>query len=376
MDTAFPDLVSVRRRGRRGLLATVVRGFGSTYRRPGSSAVVVEGGEVLGAISGGCMESDVLVAASDVFLGTAPARLLEYDTAGEEDLIWGTGSGCGGRVQVLVAPVADEVLEFVAARLEAGRTVVVATGLGSRPGRRTAFGLPEGVGDVSSAEADLDRAGTLEVPELDQAAARAAIRLLTAEEAGPLWAKAGGEEVFLQRVEPLPQLLICGAGDDARPVARLARQIGFRVVVADHRPAWATPDRFPTADAVVVAEPEELAGKVAIPDGSYAVLMTHHYFKDLELLRQLLPRPLRYIGLLGARERSRRLIRQIGEEAPELLEHARSRLRAPVGLDLGADGPEEIAVSILGEILAVRGGRAAVPLTQTRGPLLEPVASD
>lgn len=252
----------------------------------------------------------------------------------------------------------------------------MATGLGSRPGRRTAFGLPEGVGDVSSAEADLDRAGTLEVPELDQAAARAAIRLLTAEEAGPLWAKAGGEEVFLQRVEPLPQLLICGAGDDARPVARLARQIGFRVVVADHRPAWATPDRFPTADAVVVAEPEELAGKVAIPDGSYAVLMTHHYFKDLELLRQLLPRPLRYIGLLGARERSRRLIRQIGEEAPELLEHARSRLRAPVGLDLGADGPEEIAVSILGEILAVRGGRAAVPLTQTRGPLLEPVASD
>lgn len=332
-DNAFLDLDRMRRAGRPALLATVVKGTGPTYRRPGAAAVVLAGNTVLGAISGGCLEQDVLDVAEQILAG-GPPRLLEYDTATEEDLIWGTGSGCGGRVQVLVAPVPDSLLAQVVERLRAGQPAVVATVIAPGPdlGQR--------------------RLGVAKAPGAE-----------------PFWYSAAGA-VFHQVVQPPVPFILCGAGDDAQPVARLAAAAGFRVIVVDHRRAWATAERFPVAEEIAVCDPDELAQRVEIRPGSFAALLTHHYYKDLEHLKVLLGHPVAYVGLLGARERSKRLVQQLLAERPDLEAAARRALQAPVGLDIGADGPQEIALAIVAEMVARRAGRPGAPLMQTRGPVL------
>jgi len=332
-DQAFLDLYRLRQQGRRGVLATVVKGEGPTYRPPGGSAVVAEDGQVIGAISGGCLEADVVDAARRVLEG-GPACLLEYDTGGYEDLLWGTASGCGGRIQVLVSAVPDALLDQIAARLQRGQAVGLTTAIG--------FGL-----ELGERRLDPDIAGP-----------------------APYW-YSPDYSVLHQVLQPPVTLLLCGAGDDAQPVARLAAASGFRLVLVDHRPALATAERFPEADAIVLCDPEELTGQVEIRPGSYAVLLTHLYERDLKHTLVLLGQPVAYIGLLGARDRTRKLIGEVLAAHPDWKERVRAVLRAPVGLDIGADGPQELALSIVGEMVALRAGRSGAPLIASRGSVVD-----
>jgi xanthine/CO dehydrogenase XdhC/CoxF family maturation factor len=164
-------------------------------------------------------------------------------------------------------------------------------------------------------------------------------------------------------------LYVFGAGDDALPLVRLAKELGWHVTVADPRPAFATAARFPAADAVVVGPAAELPTRLPLDRESIAVVMTHHYVHDVPLLRALLPRSLRYLGLLGPKKRAERILADLAKQgvaiAPEQLE----RLHAPVGLDLGADGPEEVALAIVAEIQSVLGGRSATPLRERTRPI-------
>ncbi|HYF94003.1 MAG TPA: XdhC family protein [Symbiobacteriaceae bacterium] len=357
MDNAYLELAKLAGQGRKAVLATVVRGRGSTYRKPGSSAVVTDTHTVLGAISGGCMELDMLAVVDAVCEG-GPARLLSYDTGSEEDLVFGTGSGCGGLVDVLVAPVALPVLDFVAARVSAGAPVVVATAIsgGTRTlGRRLAVdrrGL---------------RAGDLGDAHANAMATAAAATMLEQGEQQPAWIEdAHGVEYLLQPVLTPPLLLVAGAGDDARPVVELAKLAGFRVAVSDHRPAWLTPERFPGADHLIL---DDGAPELALSNDSYAVIITHHFERDLQWLKRLLAADLRYVGLLGARKRSQQLVDLLVREEPDLARTMEEKLYAPVGLDIGADGPQQIALSIIAEILAVRQGRTGTSLRRVREAL-------
>lgn len=319
-DNAFLDLYRAVQTGRRALLVTVVRTAGPSYRPLGSSAVVLEDGTMLGAISGGCLEADVIAVAEEIFAGGAP-QLLSYDTGGDEDLLWGTRSGCGGRVDLLVAPVAGDLLAEIAARLREGRPAQVETIIA--PG-----------------------------PELGQR------RLLPEAESGAdLW-YSPDERAFCQLVRPPATLLICGAGSDGQAVARLAAGAAFRVILVDHRPTWVTPERFPYAEQLVVCGPEELAQRIDLQPQHYAVILTHQYQRDLESLQVLLEAGVHYIGLLGARQRSLRLVEELKGTRPDLTEALHRCLRAPVGLDIGPDGPQEIALSIVGEIVARRAGKS------------------
>ncbi|HWI62959.1 MAG TPA: XdhC/CoxI family protein [Symbiobacteriaceae bacterium] len=312
-DHAFLDLDRVRRSGRKAVLATIVRVQGPAYRRAGASAVIAEDGEVIGAISAGCLDADIRENALQVIAG-APPRLLHYNTGTPEDLLMGTRSGCGGLIHVLVAPVADEVLSAVASHLSAGEAVVVSTDV--EPG-----------------------------PNLG------------------IWRLGSSDTGFVQTLQPPVTLLICGAGDDARPLAQYAAAAGFRVIVCDHRPAWVTPERFPNAHQTVICECATLPTQLSLPAGSYAVLLTHQFEQDIAHLEALLERPLAYIGLLGARERSAKLIGQLLTDRPDLYQAVRAKLHAPVGLDIGADGPAEIALSIAAELVAHRAGRPGTPLS-------------
>ncbi|HYG56889.1 MAG TPA: XdhC family protein, partial [Symbiobacteriaceae bacterium] len=161
------------------------------------------------------------------------------------------------------------------------------------------------------------------------------------------------------------ELVAGGAGDDARPVAAYAADAGFRVIVADHRPAWAAPQRFPTADRVVICDDcGTLPSQVSLVPGSYAVLLTHQYEADLKHLEALLERPLAYIGLLGSRERSAKLVGTLLASRPDLEAAVQVKLHSPVGLDIGADGPKEIALAIVAELVAHRAGRSGTSLSR------------
>lgn len=308
------------------MLATLVSVEGSSYRRPGARLLLTADGERLGSISGGCLEEDVLVRARAV-AASGKAELVVYDTTSENDLVWGVGLGCHGMVQVL--------LEKLPARPVWATTLRVNL-LGRRPTRL----------GVVWRDADPGELGT---------------RLASGS--------AADRGIFLDEIFPPVSLLVFGAGDDARPLVRLARELGWGITVADPRLAFATEERFPEADRVVCAPADQLVAQVKSEKGALAVVMTHHYVHDVPILRALLPLPLAYIGLLGPKKRAERILNDLKAGGLEINRERFERLHAPVGLDLGAETPEEVALSILAEMQATLATRDARPLRDRKGPI-------
>ena len=376
------------------VLATVVRTEGSTYRRAGARMLVTADGRTVGAVSGGCLEADLALRARDALAGGAPA-LVTYDTRADEDLVWGLGLGCNGRVDVLLEPLAGDRLTAAAtlyARCrDLDRPAVLATVLsgqgpvGVRPGDHLLVSenavFDAGLRDRGAASGALrdavadDARGALrsgrsivrqyastgapagEPAERPAGAPRGVLPGAVGRDADPI-------DVLHEVLEPPVTLLVCGAGPDAVPVARLAASLGWRVTVADDRVGHARADRFPGA-AVRLLSPNEPA-TAAWPGGrppsrAAAVVMSHHYERDRSHVAALLATDVAYLGVLGPRRRTARLLADLG--APQA---AAARLHAPVGLDLGAETPEEIALAIVAEVAGVLSAR---PATSLRGRL-------
>ena len=314
--------------GERAAIATLVRITGSSYRRPGARFLVERGGRTAGGVSGGCLEADVRENALAVIDGAAP-RLLHYDTGSDEETVWGLGLGCEGAVDVFVQPVGPEFAAGPAAQaLEKLRN-------------RTGFDLAR----------PFSMSTVIEGPEAG------ATRV----------GEASGEtriegNLFVESFQPPPVLLVFGAGDDARPLAALALEAGFDVTVVDHRKGYLTPERFPPPARLVQRRATE--GLPQLGGGHFAVVQTHNLQHDRDWLKALLPQPLAYLGLLGPRSRKEELLKQIGGDA--------AKLYAPVGLDLGAEGPEQVAIAIVSEMLAVRSGRAPRHLRDSPGAIHGP----
>jgi xanthine dehydrogenase accessory factor len=291
--------------------------------------MLMASGERVGSVSGGCLEEDLLEHCQSVLAG-APARTVLYDTTNENDAVWGVGLGCHGVVEVLVEPL-PTCPPWV-------------------PRLRTAWASRQG-GALA-----VRYAGT------------------PVETWGTRWLEpATGVEqnpgLFIDPVPPPLALLVCGAGEDARPLVRIAAEFGWEITVTDPRPAYANRERFPEAQQVLPGPPERVLAALATDDRTAAVIMTHHYVHDLPLLRVLARRPLAYLGLLGPRTRAERLIRELEQESPTLPSGALERLHAPVGLDLGGDTPESVALSILAEIIATVHRRSGRPLRERRRPI-------
>lgn len=316
------------------VLATLVRVEGSSYRRPGARLLVKACGQRIGSISGGCLEADVVTRASRIMETGVPEAVV-YDTTTENDLVWGVGLGCHGIVTVLLERLAGP--PAWAAQLSAD--------LAERRSTRLA---------VRHAGGDTSTWGTHLEAEADRTADRG---------------------LFLQTIPPPPALAVFGAGDDAQPLARLGRELGWHTTVADPRQALATKERFPEADRTVSAATELLVAQVAPEAGSLAVVMTHHYIHDVPLLRALLPRPLAYLGLLGPRKRAERILADLEKTGFLITPAMRERLHAPVGLDLGADSPDQVALAIMAEMLSVLSHRDARPLRDRIRPIHEVLAA-
>jgi xanthine dehydrogenase accessory factor len=310
MDEALHQALRWRDTGRRVALATVVATRRSAPRPVGSKLAVSDQGELAGSVSGGCVESDVVLAAQEVLGGGEP-RLVTYGIT--DDMAFGVGLPCGGEIDVFVEELAE------ADRTDVMLTVVAGEGVGER----------------------------LQDPELELAARRRGrSHVLELED----------RTVFADVAAPPTRLFVYGAVDTAEALCRAGKLLGWRTVVADARATFATPERIPSADELLVLWPDEALAAV-VPDlGTAVVVLTHDDKFDLPLIRAALASDAFYIGWIGSRrnqERRRGLLREEGVTDDEL-----DRISGPAGLDIGADTPAETAVSMLAEILAVRAGRA------------------
>ena len=320
------------------VLATVVATAGSTYRKPGARMLIMADGSYLGLLSGGCLEADLKLHAQHVLDSGVP-RAIEYDMRGPDDILFGIGAGCEGAMRVLLEPAGP------------GSAAAVAL---AAAGRATRAGHPTALLTVHES-ADL-KLGTHEsAPPLPSVLVHAATQCLNDRASRAVDWDAGGKRsrAFVQFLAPPPHVLICGAGPDAQPVASAARALGWRVSIVDHRPAYGVAAGFPGAE-VRVCDPQSLRSVVDLESYHAAVVMSHHLASDAAYLRELArtEHPA-YIGLLGPEARRSRLARELGPVADEL----KSRVRGPVGIDIGAVTPEGIALAIVSQIHAWLAGR-------------------
>lgn len=328
--------------GRTMALVTVADTQGSTYTKAGHRMLVADNGSFHGLVSGGCLEGDLAEHAGKV-IASGEATLLTYDLRDEADEIWGLGIGCNGLLQLLVQRL-DEVHHYQpfldiadCHRSFAGGMLGVVTACSNHSVPLGASWLQTSAG-VSHWNMD--------------APVATAIGALFASDPQPgvhELAIAGTTLQVLQtRVDPVPRLLVIGAGPDAVPLVRLAAELGWRVSITDHRPAYLEAPGLQVADARIEARPGQLAGHLDPQRFHAAVVMTHHLDSDREHLRELSTAGPGYLGLLGPRARRERLISELGPAGRQL----QARLRGPVGLDIGAQSPETIALAITAEIQA------------------------
>ncbi len=351
--------------GQGAVLATVVGVSGSTYRRPGARMLLAPEGRLAGSVSGGCLEGDLVKKAS--WQTRDGAALVTYDsTDADEDVVWGFGLGCNGIVQVLLERVSPEMpgpLRLLSSVLKQRQPGVIATVISESVeslGQRLLL-LPDGSRETTIADALL----SAQVSE-DADAVQAAQKSNTCT-----YKLTDGTQVivFLEAVLPPLPLVVFGAGHDALPLVRFAKELGWHVTVADIRASSARPARFPMADAVAVGSVNAVCAEISLNAQTAVVVMTHNYPDDKRVLRALLTSDAAYIGQLGPKARTERLLAEISDDGFAVTENHRNRLHGPAGLDLGADTPEQIALSIIAEIQAVQAGRGGGQLRDRRDPL-------
>jgi xanthine/CO dehydrogenase XdhC/CoxF family maturation factor/molybdopterin-guanine dinucleotide biosynthesis protein A len=323
--------------GNDAALATIVDAEGSAYRREGARLLVAADGTTVGAVSGGCLDSDLLDRARRVMASGEP-EIVNYDSNDQFDLVFGTGLGCGGRLTVFLEQVTESLARDLAAARPARRDPLVAAVRWRGEDRGTSVML------------------TSEAIE----------RGLPIPDAGAV-VKADG--LLVQGIEPPIRVVVFGAGPAAATLCNIGKDLDWIVEVADHREVARTSGLFARADAIVV-EPVDKQVEKTNPDANTAVVvMTHNVLRDQTLVSQLAARDLLYVGILGPKKRAAKLLDDLRADGIVADDRFAGRLFGPTGLSIGAESPAEIALSIVAEIQAVRTGSAPAHLRDRHGPI-------
>lgn len=325
------------------VLVTVYATAGSTYSKTGHRILIAGNGDYQGLVSGGCLEGD-LAAHARAVLDSGAAESVTYDLRDEADEIWGMGIGCNGVIEVLLQKL-DPESGYEPFRTIAQRHLDHSPSICATVIHSIAAHIPCGATLIAWDTGFV----TWQLPAELHGTIRARCRSLLAKGKAGLVEEtfaAGPCTLLYAPVKPVPRLLILGAGPDAVPLVNMATQVGWIVTVADHRAAYLEEQAFGVAADVICLEPENMGAKVQVADMTAVVVMSHHLDTDRIYLRQLAKHDIPYIGVLGPRDRRDRLLAELGDG------HAAfgHRLRGPVGLGIGADSPESIALSILAEI--------------------------
>lgn len=348
-------------------LATVVKVEGSAYRRPGARMLVSPDGRRIGAISGGCLEADVVLRAQQV-IATGKWDYVLYDTrTANGDILFELG--CKGAVGVLIeridTPDVCDSLEFLSAFVGKRGQGAIATVF------RVTGDCPVRVGERFLQHEQRTGYGNLTASCIAEALQQECGQAIQSGHAQTISYSfpSGCAEVLIESVQSPLSLLVCGAGQDAIPLVQMARLLGWQVTVLDHRPSLLTSERFPGAETVLITQPLHLSSHCTPDARTAVVLMTHSYIHDLLWLQYLLPLPCLYIGLLGSRTRAAQLREDLRQEGAVLDPGWLSRLHSPVGLDIGSETSEEIALAVLAEIQAVLNDREGGFLRERQGAI-------
>lgn len=324
------------------VLATVVDVQGSSYRLPGARMLIGENGEMLGTVSGGCLEADVLERASRV-LRTGVTEVFTYDTTAQEDSVFSLNMGCRGVIRILLERPKLEFISFFRHLYKTRRNGLAATLIDAKTENRQ-VGARLIFDESNLVKSDFNREITEKLlPDCSAVLQEKRSKLLKNDDG----------EFFLEFVPSSVSLIIFGAGADAVPVADAAKNLGWHTTIVDHRAAFANKERFRAADEIILTRAENLVENLMIDENSVAVVMSHNYEHDKIILRFLLNSNVRYIGALGPKRRTENILREAGEAGENFSDEQLKKLYAPIGLDIGADTPESIAISIVAEIKSV-----------------------
>lgn len=337
--------------GQKSILATVVHVEGSSYRAAGARMLVDEYGFMTGAISGGCLEGDALRKAL-LALDQNKNKLITYDTSDEDDAVIGAQLGCNGIIQVLFEPIDPEQehnpIELLKKAENYDHPVALVSIFNLDKTKRQA-------GTTLLIDDRGNSTGQIDDPALSEKVRTVAKDALERRinHFGKYHSSSEAQHAFIDIIAPPPTLVLVGAGNDSQVLSRMAEVLGWDIIVADGRPTHANKQRFNSCQ-VVVTNPEEILNNIKINETTAFVLMTHNYNYDLAVLKLLLSEEkIPYIGILGPNKKHRRMLDDLAAEGIQLSEEQSAKIFAPVGLQLGAETPAEIGLSILSEIQAV-----------------------
>ncbi|EHQ29164.1 XdhC family protein [Mucilaginibacter paludis] len=348
--------------GKQTALATVVLVEGSAYRRAGARMLVTDDGQLTGAISGGCLEGDALRKARLVMAQQQP-MLVTYDTMDDDDAKLGVGLGCNGIIHILIEPIhpqnSNNPIQLLGIALSKRQNAVLVTlfSLQNRKAEQpgTCLLLSDGEAVFSPLNDEV----------LKGALTNDALQVLrSAQSITKTYFAQTAYTGFVEYLKPAISLVIVGAGNDAIPLNQLAHVMGWDITVVDGRANYALPERFPGAKQVIVAKPEQVLTKIAADGLTAIVLMTHNYNYEIALLKELLPKAMPYIGVLGPKKKLDRMLAELEDGGMSITPQQLQNVYGPVGLDIGSEGSEEIALSIVAEIKAVLSGRKGYSLKQ------------
>lgn len=349
--------------GKKTALATVVHVEGSSYRRPGARMLITEDAEITGSISGGCLEGDAFRKALHVILSDK-AMLVTYDTADEDDAKFGMGLGCQGVIQVLIEPLQGErgaaIIELLRKATASRRYASLVTFFSMSDKKAPQYGSVylysernESFGVLPVVSKEIIDAEATQVIEQRRSSFKK--YLIDQQEI----------IVFTELIQPPVSLVVVGAGNDVIPVVKMAEMLGWQSTVFDGRPMYASRERFPMPSCQVFhSKADQILERVQIDARTVFVLMSHNYNYDLAVLKVLLNHPVTYIGILGPHKKMKMMMDELAENGIELTDKQKEAVHGPVGLHIGAETAEEIAVSIIAEI------QAKITSTDTR-PLKE-----
>jgi xanthine dehydrogenase accessory factor len=338
--------------GEQVALATVIRVVGSAPRPVGAKLAISSAGRMAGSVSGGCVETTVYEEMMDVLSG-GPPRTLHFGIT--EDMIWDVGLACGGSIDVFIHALHPDLVAALRSAVEAGTPVAMATVIaGPEAGQAALLGTDGAVAGFADS-----RIAAAAQELLATRSDRAIVREIAPE-----------TEVFFEPFLPPSVLVIVGGVHIAIPLTRFAKELGFRVIVVDPRAKFASRERFPHADEVRVEWPDEALAQLHLDESTYIALLTHDPKIDEPTLAAALKTKAAYIGAIGSRRTHTARFERMARWGitPEELE----RVYAPIGLDLGGRKPEETALSIIAEVVAIKNGRSGRSLRGTRGPIQEP----
>ena len=356
MQDVFHEAVNLLQNEEQLVMATVIRTKGSTPQKPGAKLLVRSDGSGVGTLGGGCVEGDIWYAASQLMRRGGDAQYREYEL--NEDLAAQDGLVCGGTMFFLIDPVyrPDQYLDYakeIDDAYEGGPSVALASLIKSAPGKNLPTGAKLFIREDGSTE------GSLGAPDLDRDAVKRAHGLMAMGRNEYAIAE-DGAEYFIEAYTTPPQLVICGGGHVSFALAAHAKPLGFRLFITDDREEFANPERFPNADIIVAKKPEDALDELPINPNTFIVVATRGHRFDNVALAAAAATPARYVGLMGSKRKTILIYEDLVRMG---LDEQRLRdIRSPIGLDIRARTPEEIAVSIMGEILMFRLGGTGLPM--------------